>query len=646
MFRFGEVSKGPGYVKFGSDSLPLSNSGTAGLRVMALIDFTTLAGTTSYLALTLKDAFTYTAATKRWQAMGVVAEDCEDAWTAAANVTQADDATDYKVGAKCRKLTTDGAGGFTAGGVVGYEVVALGDLTGDDRVHYWIKSDTILDAGDLIMTFSNANDLSTSDATVNVPALAADTWYYISSTIDMSSANSVDSVGLDSGAGFPDTGTVIVRIDDIRTSTAFTNTANNQWTWCSQAGAGTVQESAPTWFLILTNGVDAPYKWNGSAVEFTALTGTLDTGTLTTSKVTASYKDTLGFLNNTENSLVVPQRFRFGDTAEEDDWTTGVAGFIDCYDTAGGILAATILGPYLVIYKTDGIVLLEYNAAATPVFDKTPRITGSQFFATKAITSANNIDYYLARDNVYAFSGLHEAQKIGDPIRDELLASLDFSKKSECFGYIQAGKHRITFVVPAKAVSTYTYWYTYDFMEKTWSKGKWADYITCAGNYEGGAVLTWGQLKTVGTLWSAMTGAWGDLVQEKEDKTILLGDSAGYVYQLADTLNNYDDAAIDAEWHTKDFALSPDYMARSMRYGKVSFVAYGDRVSVSYSTDEGNTWTNLLTDQDLTNEREDYNISLNFSAPRCRFKFFDATSKKNFHISQVSVEYMAATTRE
>ena len=101
------------------------------------------------------------------------------------------------------------------------------------------------------------------------------------------------------------------------------------------------------------------------------------------------------------------------------------------------MLGATVLDSYLVLYKSDGIVLMEYNSQATPVFDKIPRITGSQFFATKLIASANNVDYFLARDNVYLFAGLHETVRIGDPVRDELLGELDFGKKFACFARIQ-----------------------------------------------------------------------------------------------------------------------------------------------------------------------------------------------------------------
>ena len=642
-FRFGEVSKASGYVKFGSDGQPLSWDGTAGLRVMALPDFKLLDSTIVYLALTLEDAFVYDAGGKRWRAMGRVAEDCEDAWTLAAEVTQASDTG--QVGTNCRKFTATSS--YTKNAMFAYENIphANQDYSAYNKVHFWIKSTLAQDAGDLILRFAQDDALGGTTASVNVPALAAATWYYMHVDLALTSITSCDSVGLVTSTEFDDTVTQTIWIDDIRASTKFNNAKTDQWTWCSQAGSGTTQETAPTWFLMMTNGVDIPYKWNGSDEEFSQITGTLSSGDpLIKSKVTISYKDTLGFMNNTENvNKVIPQRFRFGDTAEEDDWTTGVAGHIDNYDTPGGILAATILGPYLVLYKSDGIVLVEYNSAATPVYDKTPRITGTQFFATKLIASANNIDYFLARDNVYMYSGLHETVKIGDPVRDELLGELDFSKKFECFAFIQPGKHRITFVTPAKATATQSYWYTYDFMERTWTKGKWADYMTCAGNFEGGSAITWGQ--ATGT-WADAVGTWADVVQEREDKTILLGDKDGFVYQLADTLREYDGSAINASWDTKDFALSPDYMNRNMRYGKVSYAGRGDQVSVRFSTDEGNTWTVLATDQILTAQRTEYKISLNFSTFRCRFQFYDNTIGKNFYISQVAIEYMMTTTRD
>lgn len=643
-FRFGEASKSAGYVKFGSDGQPLSWDGTAGLRVMALINFATLSNVVHYLALTLEDAFLYDSSKKRWRAMGLLVEDCEDAWTAAANVADAQDTG--QVGTYSRKLTTSQSGGFSAGDDIAYENLAPTlNLSADNKVHFWFKSDTALDAGDVVLRFSDDAAIGTGNdyADVNVPAVSADAWYYFHLDITLTDLDSCDSVGLTTAAGFPDSADVNIWIDDIRTSTKFTNTKDDQWTWCSQAGAGSNQEASPEWYLIMTNGIDTPFTWDGADPEFTALTGTLGTGALTTSRVAISYKDTLCFMYNEENGNTIPQRLRFGDTAEEDDWNSGVAGYIDCYDTPGGILAATVLGPYMVIYKTDGVALAEYNAELTPVFEKNPRITGSQFFATKAVSSTNNVDYYLARDNVYAYTGLHEAIKIGDPVSANLLENLDFAEKDECFSFIQPGKHRVTFVIPAKETTTYTHWYTYNVLEKTWAKGKWADYITCAGLYEGGEGTSWGQL---GVTWANLLGTWGDLVQEKGDKTVLLGDKAGFVYQLADTLTDYDGDAMSSEWHTKDFALSPDYMSRNMRFGKFAFTARGNQVSVAYSTDEGVNWTTLATDQALLAARRKYSISLNFSSNRTRFKFYDATAGKNFYISQIAIEYMSTTTRD
>ncbi len=644
-FRFGEVSKSPGYVKFGSESLPLSNDGSAGSRVMALPDFTTLAGTKSYLALTLKDAFIYNTGTFRWRAMGRTAEDCEGAWTTAANVTDSNDTSDYKVGSASLKLVATSS--YTKNAMFAYKDIAHSDqnYSAYDRVHFWIKSTLAQDAGDLIIRFAQDDALGGTTASVNVPALSAATWYYLSLDLDLSSITSCDSVGLVTSTGFDDTTTQTIWIDDIRASTKWTGSpgTDDQWTWASQAGAGASQETAPTWFKMLANGKSGIFKWDGTAVEFTTITGTLGAGTLTQCKVLASYKDTLHAMNTSENSINAPQRDRFGDTAEEDDWTTGVSGYIDCYDTPGEILASTILGPYLVVYKEDGIILLEHNSAATPIYDKTARITGSQFFATKAIGSANNIDYFLARDNIYAFSGLHEAIKIGDPIRDMLLEDLDYGAKDECFAFIQQGKHRITFVIPKKADSTYTHFYTYDYAEKAWTKGTFGHYMTCAGLFEGGdQTLTWDD--AIGN-WEDQVGTWADRPQETQDKTILLGDNGGYVYQMSDTGKSYAGTAIDANWQTKDFALPPDHQRRAMRYGKVAFGARGDLVSVSYSTDEGATWTALLTDQALTPTTTDYAMDMNFSAKKTRFKFHDANNEKDFYISWIGVEYVFTTTR-
>ncbi len=643
-FRFGEVSKSTGYSLFASDSLPLSNDGTGtGLRVMALPSHTSLAGSTSNFAITLKDTFIYDASKKRWRAMGRVAEDCEDAWTTASDVTDSNE-TDNKVGTNARKFVATSS--YTGNAMLAFEDTphTNQDYSAFNRVHFWIKSTLAQESGDLLLRFAQDDTLGGTTADATIPALTADTWVYLALDIDLSSIDSLDSVGLVTSAGFDDTVTQTIRIDDIRASTKYTGTKDDQFTFCSQAGAGSSQEAVPTWFLVLTNGVDQIRTW-ASGDEFGAITGTLGTGTISTSRVAASFVDTLHLMNNTENSNPIPQRDRFGDTAEIDDWITGVAGFVDSIDTPGGILAATLLGPYLVAYKEDGIVVFQYNGNASPVVDKTSRVTGNQFFATKAIASANNVDYFLTRDNVRMFAGLYEAPPIGDPIRDELLSTFDFSKLNEAHAFVQPGYHRIWFVIPHTDTNadTATKFYTYDYLEKTWTKGEFADYITSSGTFEGGSTTTWAQL--TGT-WAAQVGAWSDFPAESQDKIVLLGDKDGNTYQMSDIVFSYNDTAIDAEWETKDFALTPDYMERAMRAARVSFVARGDVISLSYSVDSGVTWTEIITDQALTPKDVEYNVALNFSTPKVRFRVHDDTDEKNFFLSSISFEYIFTTTRE
>ncbi len=663
-FRNGEVSKSPGYTLFASDGLPLGNNGTTGSRVMALPDFTLLNGSVQYLAITIEDAFLFNATTKRWGPMGVVVDACETAWTAAdagANVT-ASAVTDRKVGDKAVKFVIEvGTGEFAAGDDIGYKSISNVDYSADNRVHFWIKSSIAQGAGDIILRFSDDAAIGTGNdyADVDVPALTAATWHRFDLDIDLSDIDSCSSVGLTtlSGTGkFDDSVDSDVYIDQVIVSTKWPHSPDkdDQWSFARQAGAGTSQESTPTWFLVGSNGATGAagnavniWSWNGSDDEFTALTGSLDSNVIGSAKVVVSYTDTLGLMNTYEQlggtEVTIPQRFRFGDTAELDDWTTGVAGFIDSYDTPGGILAATLLGPYLVAYKTDGIILFQYNGNASPVMDRDARVTGNQFFAYKAIASANNIDYFLTRENVRIFAGLHDAPAIGDPIRDELFSLLDFSKKLECFAFVQPGYHRIWFVIPHTEGTTTTKFYTYDYIEKTWTKGEFADYITCAGFYEGGGSLTIDQAS--GTI-DAQIGTIDDQTSEGTDRVVLLGDKGGYTYQLSETDYSYHDTAIDAEWQSKDFSLAPDYMERAMRFGRLSYVARGNQLSVSYSVDSGANWTEIITDQTLTTDRAEYNIALNFSAPKIRFKAHDDTINYNFWLSSLSIEYIFSTTRE
>ncbi|MFA4835816.1 MAG: archaellin/type IV pilin N-terminal domain-containing protein [Dehalococcoidia bacterium] len=128
-------------------------------------------------------------------------ENCEDAWvTAGAVATLEAGAANVVEGSGSALLTAIGSDDAA---IEAFEVVpSTGewDISGSAYAYFWVKSSVDLSgtAGDddIQLVFSQAADLSTQDATVNIPASAMDTtWHQVSAAIT-GTRNSINSVGI------------------------------------------------------------------------------------------------------------------------------------------------------------------------------------------------------------------------------------------------------------------------------------------------------------------------------------------------------------------------------------------------------------------------------------------------------------------
>lgn len=146
-----------------------------------------------------------------------VIEDCEDAWDELVDpdVTSTLDAVDFKTGAGAAKfVVADGCG---AGDILATELIASKDMSGDDSLKLWIKSDVDTVLGDLQILLDDTASCASPIKSLDVPALVADTWTEINLDLgDASGLTAVVSVGVKMVV---DLGVFTLRIDDIRSFT-------------------------------------------------------------------------------------------------------------------------------------------------------------------------------------------------------------------------------------------------------------------------------------------------------------------------------------------------------------------------------------------------------------------------------------------
>lgn len=124
----------------------------------------------------------------------VTVEDCEDAWTAGADVV-ASASTDKQRGTYSCKLAV--AAGAAAGAVIGYEDFTATDYSAKTHVALWLKSSVAITAGDLDFLMDNTNGCGSPIEAIDIPALSANVWTRVVLAIATpASCSAIQSVGI------------------------------------------------------------------------------------------------------------------------------------------------------------------------------------------------------------------------------------------------------------------------------------------------------------------------------------------------------------------------------------------------------------------------------------------------------------------
>lgn len=109
------------------------------------------------------------------KAVGVLAEDCEDAWDSAqgGNVTCSADASVYKVGSNSAKMAV---GAAATVGLLASETISSANYSDKTHLAMWIYSSIALAAGDLQFNIDNTSACASPLESINIPTILATTW--------------------------------------------------------------------------------------------------------------------------------------------------------------------------------------------------------------------------------------------------------------------------------------------------------------------------------------------------------------------------------------------------------------------------------------------------------------------------------------
>lgn len=375
--------------------------------------------------------------------------------------------------------------------------------------------------------------------------------------------------------------------------------------------------------LVFTNYVDAIWKWTGDTDDIAALGGSPPIP-----KYLLGFDRylLLGYIK--DGADIYPERVQWCDYDDPETWTQGVATTAGYQDLDDGhpITGMFRLGNNACISKENSIwVGYLTNDDRIFQFEAVERRLG--FLAGNTIkVIPGGVAIGLSKHGIVQFNGL-SAQLIAPSIFEDIRDDVNPQQVHKSFANVVAELNEYHLYVPVSNGNYPTRVYKYNYLTKQVYRDTVTD-LTAAGlwtNIQGTLIDDF--TSTI----DSYTGKFDDVIRSTFYPVIILGDKNGKTYEVDYDLENEDDVAINAYWCSQDIAVYPGYYSH---WSELMIEAKGDAVTVSYSTDEGSTYTTLET-VTLASAMAVYTIYCDIFAEKVRIKVTNSTASETFTLRNI-----------
>jgi len=580
----GVMKKRTGYIQHGDTFIHAE-------PVLAIIQMTTIGGTNKLTALTTRNQYLYDESTETWRLMGEVLEDFNSKadWTAGAGVALADESTIAKYG-NSMKITIDDAAGADL------KIAYSNTITNVDTSDYniltlWIYSSVALDAADYSIFLSEDADGAKTNATEHeIPAIAATTWTAVRIAIT-SGKDDVESIGI--WQNTDNSGEVILYLDDLRIS--------SQWTGDEDDYVlSTIGMDESGRYVVATNGRDWPLWWNGSDATWKKLE--VDLASFVTCRALGVFQNRL-WMGNVKRTSVEPQAFYWSAAGDWTDWTGIDTGGALLSDASGAIQGLVGMGDRLAIYAEDSIGFVSYVGGDVLYAFETV-VRGSRLVSPRTIISIGPYHFFMSQESFHVFDGSRDLKSIGSLIDNRLRKYIDLSEAAKAHGFYDLATKIIYWVVPRGLIpdtcgrTSETYRLELNLQDLStikWDVVSFIERPTCFGYFAQQGNLAWDSGSLSGVSWEEMVGAWESLSSQASFPVLASGNTTGEVFLHTGVAKTDNGSSVDAKWDSIDFTVPQIYQSLYGRWGEIELDLRGDFVDVSYSLDQGATYTVVET---------------------------------------------------
>jgi len=383
--------------------------------------------------------------------------------------------------------------------------------------------------------------------------------------------------------------------------------------------------------LTITNGVDNVRKY----------TGTGNTADLGGSPPKCKYLlafDEYLILAWVDDGNERSSRVQWCDTGDPETWSGGNSGAKDLQSEAEEITGAARFRNYAAIHKENAIYL-GYKVASATIL-KFDHVTVKGTICNNSIQNLpDGTQIYLASDGIRVFNGASSIL-IKSPVVEELRQSINPEYIARCSSVyvdeldeywlaVPFGGEEVPETVIKVNVNTH---YVY--------KDKFTN-CTALFKYTSEAEYTWDDFEET---WDESTVRWNDSSLSNLFQRVMVNDSNGYSYYYDKSVNDDYLTAIDGYFETKDYLASE--LGKLARWGlaadsaSMEIWAKGNTLTVSYSIDSGETWTDIDTltlSDDYPTDSSPLVLYFDVLSSKIRFRFRNNTLGESFYLKQFVV---------
>jgi len=247
--------------------------------------------------------------------------------------------------------------------------------------------------------------------------------------------------------------------------------------------------------IFISNGVGT-LLWSASGDSFTILDLAAPSVPYS-ARILVSFAGRLVLVNTYESGQHHEDRVRWSAAQSPtifDPISDASAGANDIVDLPGALTGAIALGGRLFLHKRSGITVMSETGLVTPSFSFQTAVDAVGTIAPRTLLDVRGVQIFMGVDDIYAYDGASPPRSIGEPIRRELFAALNWKRVKCCWALDYVDTHEYLLFVATDTDDWPKIIYAYDYANNTWSRRYAPGPIACSAgaNYQISPVVdTW-----------------------------------------------------------------------------------------------------------------------------------------------------------